>query len=144
MLDDPVQMEAAADPDFVPSTSSEPHLISQAELNDLVRDLGLSKSQAELLGSRLQGWNLLSSPTKISVFHSRHEDLTKYFSQVGSLTFCSNINGLFCALGCDHDPTEWRQCINSSVLRLKVVLLHNGNIYPSIHVGLRNSCERNI
>ena len=107
-MDKPVQMEAAADPDFVPSTSSDPHLISQAELNDLVRDLDLSKRQAELLGSRLQGWNLLSSGTKISVFRSRHEDLTKYFNQAGSLTFCSNINGLFSALGCDHDPTEWR------------------------------------
>lgn len=135
MLDEPVQMEAAGDPDFVPSTSSEPHLISQSELNDLVRDLGLSKSQAELLGSRLQGWNLLSSGTKISVFRSRHEDLTKYFSQVGSLTFCSNINGLFCALGCNHDPKEWRLFIDSSILSFKAVLLHNGNIYPSIPVG---------
>jgi hypothetical protein len=133
--EEPTQMEAAADPDFVPSTSSDPHLISQAELNDLVRDLGLSKSQAELLGSRLQGWNLLSAGTKTSVFRSRHEDLTQYFTQIDSLTFCSDINGLFCAVGCDHNPTEWRLFIDSSMLSLKAVLLHNGNIYPSIPIG---------
>jgi hypothetical protein len=54
--DEPVPMEQdISDPDFQPSTSNEPHLISQDELNDLVRDLNLSKSQADLLGSRLQG-----------------------------------------------------------------------------------------
>jgi hypothetical protein len=36
-----------------------PHLISQSELNDLARDLNLSKIQAELLASPLQGWNFL-------------------------------------------------------------------------------------
>ena len=49
-----------------------PHQISQNELNDLVRDLGLSKSKAELLGSRLQQWNLLQDDVRISVFRNRH------------------------------------------------------------------------
>lgn len=31
-----------------------PRLLSQADLEDLVRDLGLSKKQSELLGSRLK------------------------------------------------------------------------------------------
>jgi hypothetical protein len=57
-----------SDPDFQPSTSTEPHLISEGELNDLVRDLNLSKSQAELLGSRLQGWNLLQKNTNSLIF----------------------------------------------------------------------------
>ena len=44
-------------PDFEPPHSSpEPRLISQSELNDLVRDLELPKSKVELLGSRLQQW----------------------------------------------------------------------------------------
>jgi hypothetical protein len=38
---------------------NKPHLIAQSELNDLVRDLNLSKAQAELLVSRLKQWNLL-------------------------------------------------------------------------------------
>jgi len=37
------------DPDFIPSSSSEPRLITQGELNDLVRDLQLPKSKAKLL-----------------------------------------------------------------------------------------------
>ena len=35
------------------------HRNTLEELNDLVRDLDLAKSKAELLGSRLQQWNLL-------------------------------------------------------------------------------------
>ena len=34
-------------------THMEPHLITQVELSDLIRDLYLSKQQAEILGSRL-------------------------------------------------------------------------------------------
>jgi hypothetical protein len=48
------------DPTFDASCSlSEPHLLTQGDLNYLVRDLNLTKKQAELLGSRLKGWNLL-------------------------------------------------------------------------------------
>ena len=54
------------DATFETSTSScEHHLLSQGELNDLVWDLKLSQKQAELLGSRLRGWNLLLKGTKV-------------------------------------------------------------------------------
>jgi hypothetical protein len=43
--------------------STEPQLFSQRELNDLVRDLGLPKDSAEVLGSRLKSKNLLSPGT---------------------------------------------------------------------------------
>jgi len=44
------------DPTFAgASSSNEPHLLTQGDLNDIVRDLSLSKKQAELLGSRLKG-----------------------------------------------------------------------------------------
>ncbi|GBM22452.1 hypothetical protein AVEN_221515-1 [Araneus ventricosus] len=36
----------------------QPHLVTQPEVNDLVRDLELPKSKSQLLGSRLQQWNL--------------------------------------------------------------------------------------
>ena len=36
-------------------SSNEPHLLTQGDLNDIIRDLNLSKKQAELLGSRLKG-----------------------------------------------------------------------------------------
>ena len=37
----------------------EPQLFDQAELNDLIRDLGLSKESSQLLGSRLKEKHLL-------------------------------------------------------------------------------------
>ena len=58
----------SADSDFeLPHSSPEPHLISQSELDDLVRDLELVKRKAELLGSRLQQWNLLENDVRISL-----------------------------------------------------------------------------
>ena len=51
-------MEYTYDPD---SDVKKPHLISQTELDDPVRDLSLSKEKSELLGSRLKEWNLLES-----------------------------------------------------------------------------------
>ena len=35
----------------------------QRDSNDPVRDLNFTKQQAELLGSRLKGWNLLHQDT---------------------------------------------------------------------------------
>jgi len=44
------------DPAFAGACSSnEPHLLTQGDLNGIVRDLNLSKKQAELLGSWLNG-----------------------------------------------------------------------------------------
>jgi len=44
------------DPTFGAACSStESHLLTQGDLNDIVRDLNLSKKQAERLGSRLKG-----------------------------------------------------------------------------------------
>ena len=57
-----------------------PKLITQAFLNDLVRDLNLPKESAELLGSRLQHNNLLAPNTTYSLYRQREKDLVKYFS----------------------------------------------------------------
>jgi hypothetical protein len=40
-----------------------PQLFTQSELNDVIRDLGLPKEKAELLGSRLKEKNLLAAET---------------------------------------------------------------------------------
>jgi hypothetical protein len=68
-----------SNPDFQTATSNEPHLISQGELNDLVRDLNLSKSQAEFLGSQLQGCNLLQKNTNILIFRYWQKDNCSVF-----------------------------------------------------------------
>jgi hypothetical protein len=43
-----------------------PQLFTQSELNDVIRDLGLPKEKAELLGSRLKEKNLLAAETSNS------------------------------------------------------------------------------
>jgi hypothetical protein len=52
----PANNNMDCDPTFAGvCSSSESHLLTQGDLSDIVRDLNLSKKQAELLGSRLKG-----------------------------------------------------------------------------------------
>ncbi|XP_036327947.1 uncharacterized protein LOC118740498 [Rhagoletis pomonella] len=46
---------------------------NQKDMNDLIRDLGLTKSDAELLTSRLMQWNLLDPSVKVTCQRKRHE-----------------------------------------------------------------------
>ena len=70
-------------------SSNEPHLLTQGYLNAVVRDLNLSKKQAELLGSRLKGWNLLCQDTKVCFYCGCHEEFKDFFSQEGGVMFCN-------------------------------------------------------
>lgn len=81
------------DPDFLPTSSCEPHLTTQGELNDLVRVLELPKNKAELLGSRLQQWNLLAGDVRVSMFCDRQKDFVPSFFMEGDLVACNNIDG---------------------------------------------------
>jgi hypothetical protein len=92
-----------ADPQF-----NEFHRIKQDELNDLIRDLDLSKSKAELLGSRLQQWNLLKENVINSVYSERHEILVQFFKIERSLVACTDIDGLMQTLSINHNPLDWR------------------------------------
>lgn len=120
------------DTTFLPSTSSEPHLITQNKLNDLVRDLGLSKQKSELLGSSFQEWNLLDKNVSVSLYRKRNITFASFYKMEGSLCFCCDIDGLMNELNMKHVPSEWRIFIDSSKYSLKAVLLHNGNKKPSI------------
>ncbi|KAK2578077.1 hypothetical protein KPH14_001025 [Odynerus spinipes] len=120
---------------FESSLEKQAHLINQAELNDLIRDLNLTKDKAELLASRLQGWNLLSSDTKVSVFRNRNQGFEEFFTTEKDLCYCHDVQSLFTQLGFLHKPKDWRLFIDSSKKSLKAVLLHNGNEYPSVPVA---------
>ncbi|KAK4887859.1 hypothetical protein RN001_004130 [Aquatica leii] len=61
--------------------SRQPHLLTQSELNDLVRDLQLPKTKSQLLGSRLQQWNLLEKGVQISSYRTRQATLKCLFSE---------------------------------------------------------------
>ncbi|XP_066465456.1 uncharacterized protein [Eleutherodactylus coqui] len=79
--------------------SNEPHFLIQGDLNDLIRDLNLSKQQAELLGLRLKGWNLLFRDTKMSKVPQeiRKEIFLDFYKKMDgskSLTdFCKQVDG---------------------------------------------------
>ena len=79
----------------------------QEELNDLIRDLDLPKSKAELLGSRLQQWNLLKENVRISVYRKRHEDLVQFFKMERGLVACTDIDGLMQTLDINHNSPDW-------------------------------------
>ena len=115
--------------------SSGPPQFSQAELNDLTRDLELSKQSAELLGSRLQKKNLLTPGTSFAWYSNREKHFEPYFPQDGELAYCSDINGLMSTFKVQHIAENWKLFFNSSKRSIKAVLLHNGNKYASIPVG---------
>ena len=98
----------------------------------MIRDLGLTKSNAELLTSRLKQWNLLDESVQIADQRKRHQAFSSFFTSQDGLCFCHNVTGLFQEIGIDCNPNEWRLFIDSSSRSLKAVLLHNGNKYPSL------------
>jgi len=53
-------------------------LISQSELNDIVRDLDLSKIEPELLVSSLQGFNLLQHCVYKESYSQRQHSLLSF------------------------------------------------------------------
>jgi hypothetical protein len=59
--------------------------------------------------------------------------------------FCNDVCSVIEAVGHEHNPIESHLLIDSSKVRLKAVLLHNGNKFPSVpldHVtNLKESYE---
>ena len=105
---------------------------NQKDLNDLIRDLGLTKSNAELLTSRLKQWNLLDVSVQITEQRKRHQSFCSFFTMQNAICFCNNVSELFYSIGIPCISCEWRLFIDSSSKNLKAVLLHNGNKYPSL------------
>ena len=129
--DDVESPDDSRDEDFIKSKPLQ--TFNQEELNDLVRDLALSKAASELLASRLHQKNLLSPLTKISYYRDREQGFLPYFAQRENCVYCCDIEGLLKKLGLKtYDADEWRLFIDSSKRSLKVVLLHNGNLFGSI------------
>ena len=109
-----------SDVGFPPSM---PQLFSQGELNDLTRDLNLSKESSELLASRLKEKNLLQLGTLITFYRKCHIEFLPYFTQENDILYCNDIAGLLQQLGVQqYDPQDWRLFIDSSKRSLKCVL----------------------
>lgn len=144
---------------YKPSDDDQPKPFSQLELDDLVRDLGLSKNQSELLASRLQEKNLLQKGnavllliaisnifvliklnytilgTKVTTVRERSKKYAECFRQIGKFCFCEEIPLLFERMKQPFSPKDWRLFIDGAKNSVKFVLLHNGNELPSIPVA---------
>ena len=119
------------DPTFAGVCSSnEPHLLTQGDLNDVIRDLNLSEKQAELLGSKLE--DLLCQNTKVCFYHGCHEEFKDFFSQENGVMFCNDVCSIMEILGHEYNPDQWCLFIDLSKVSMKLVLLHNGNRFPSV------------
>ena len=93
-----ISSEDLTDADFdTAGTSKEPHFPNQQELDNLIRDLELTKENAELLTSRLKGWHLRDPTCKVSKYRKCHLSFSHFFtvSQLHSLCYCSDIFRFF-------------------------------------------------
>ena len=131
------------DADFEVDTncsSKDPHFPNQDELDDLSRYLDLTKAKEEIFSSRLKEWNLNASTCKISKPRKRRVIFANFYTMSSdsdhpSLCHCTDIQGLFQEIGIVYSASDWRLFIDSSKQNLKDVLLHNGNVYPSIPIA---------
>lgn len=118
--------------------TSELHLITQNDFDNLVRDTNLSIRNAELLASRLQQWNLVAKDFRVSAGRKRssNSNFAGCYKKDDEtlLTYAVDIRQIFEILGHPYNPEEWRLFIDGSTKSLKAVLLHNGNKFASIPV----------
>ena len=85
-----ISSEEDTDADFCEASTSEESTSNQQEI-DLIRDMGLTKENAQLLTSRLKECNLLGPTCKVSKYRKRHLSFARFFtvSQPHSLCYCS-------------------------------------------------------
>jgi hypothetical protein len=76
-------------------------------------------------------WNLLHQ----DVFRNCQNKFKNFFSQENDPVFCNGVCSVIEALGDQYDPTKCRLFLFSSKISLKVVLLHNGNNFPSVSLA---------
>ena len=60
--------------EYVPEDTLNPQFLSKSDLNDLVRDLKLTKQQSENLASRLKEFNLLQKNVSASYYRKRSDE----------------------------------------------------------------------
>ena len=123
------QPSASRDAEYLPSTGSSNHKITEGELNGLIRDLELPKKNGRTLGIKV------TTVEFTTPLRTRNQEFEQFFKTVGYFTYCKDIDGLFDAMHMRHSPEQWRLFIDASKTSLKTVLLHNGIKLPSIPVA---------
>ncbi|KAI8114682.1 hypothetical protein CVS40_12971 [Lucilia cuprina] len=124
-----------------------PHLKTETDFADLERDIGISKTGADILASRLQQWGLVAKDFHVTSSRKRSresifDECFKLDTESG-ITYAVDIPNLFKIIGYPYDPDEWRLFIDGSVKSLKGVLLNIGNMRPSIPIIYATDVEEN-
>ena len=118
------------------SLSAKPKLFSQDQLNDLSRDLGLSKESSKILASHIGEHGILDWETKITFYRDRDDLLIRFFTMEDDFVFCNNSEDLLSEMSLPkYNLDEWRLFIDSSKRSLKCVLLHNGKKFACVPIG---------
>ena len=103
-----------SDDQYVPEErTSGPKRFSQQELNDLNRDLSLSKDKAELLASRLKERYLSESYDRVCHYRIRNNVLKIFFRVEGPMVFYHDFNGLFRGLKQEQNSSDCQLFIDS-------------------------------
>ena len=99
---------------------------NQAELNNLVRELRLSKECAQLLGLRLEQRNLLESCTEYNFYGNRQIHFQEFFTsdEKFSQVYCKNISNLIeVFFNYSYNPKDWKLYIDLCKKSFKAFLL---------------------
>ena len=88
------------------------YFLKQKDINDLNRELRLTKSNAELLTSRLKQWNSPFETLSSLILSKGFLDFF-FFATEDGLCFCHNVNGLFDSIRNCCIPNKWRLFIDS-------------------------------
>lgn len=98
--------------------NTERHLITNEEYRDLVRDMGLSSRQTEVLGSRMKQWNLVEHGFKVTFPREKDlisfEKLFKADDVHNKLVYCTDVYELYSSFDHIHQPKDWRLFIDGS------------------------------
>lgn len=130
-----VESGAESDSDFTYQDDAERYFPKQADLNDLFKEANVTIEAAELITSRLKQWRLVNDDVRVTAQRNRHRNFAKFFETKNGICFCSDVNSLFKAMNITHVSSEWRLFVDASSKSLKAVLLHNGNVLPTIPVA---------
>ncbi|XP_076350916.1 uncharacterized protein LOC143247160 [Tachypleus tridentatus] len=135
------------DPDYTfrgAAGERNPYYPNQRDLSDFIRYFGLTKSNAELLTSRLKEWDLLDKIVQIASQRKCHQHFSSFFTRLDGLCFCHNISGLCVTIGIAYNLNEWHLFIYRSSRSLKAVLPHNWNKYLFFSSGSIGAPQRGI
>jgi hypothetical protein len=117
--------------------SKNPQFFNESELNDLVRDLVLTKENTELFGSRLKKKkNLLAPETIFYWYRNRQEEFIELFIKEGELVYCCLIHRLGA-----YETDDWRLFIDSFKRSLMAVLQNNERLPAPVPVAHTSSLK---